>query len=141
MRTYYIFEIKDEFYKLYKDGPNTLYIILRQLFLLKKQQADYGFNIFNQLTKQQDKYLLNKNIFVKYHKEMIYTKLGNEHIINNLFKDEISILTIKNSHIMLSTNQNYSSFFNILIEYSNNYFVVDFKNQDYFFLNEIKMLV
>ena len=36
-----------------------------------------------------------KNIFVKYHKEMIYTKLGNEHIINNLFKDEISILTIK----------------------------------------------
>lgn len=141
MRTYYIFEIKDEFYRLYKDGPNTLYIILRQLFLLKKQDAEYGFNIFNQLTIQQNKYLLNKNIFVKYHKEMIYTKLGNEHIINNLFKDEISILTIKNSYIMLSTNHNYSSFFNILIDYSNNYFVVDFKNQDYFFLNEIKMLV
>lgn len=141
MRTYYIFEIKDEFYKLYKDGPNTLYIILRQLFLLKKQDAEYGFNIFNQLTNQQNKYLLNKNIFVKYHKEMIYTKLGNEHIINNLFKDEISILTIKNSYIMLSTNHNYSSFFNILIDYSNNYFVVDFKNQDYFFLNDIKMLV
>ena len=141
MRTYYIFEIKDEFYKLYKDGPNTLYIILRQLFLLKKQDAEYGFNIFNQLTNQQNKYLLNKNIFVKYHKEMIYTKLGNEHIINNLFKDEISILTIKNSYIMLSTNHNYSSFFNILVDYSSNYFVVDFKNQDYFFLNEIKMLV
>lgn len=141
MRTYYIFEIKDEFYKLYKDGPNTLYIILRQLFLLKKQDAEYGFNIFNQLTNQQNKYLLNKNIFVKYHKEMIYTKLGNEHIINNLFKDEISILTIKNSYIMLSTNHNYSSFFNILIDYSSNYFVVDFKNQDYFFLNEVKMLV
>ena len=141
MRTYYIFEIKDEFYKLYKDGPNTLYIILRQLFLLKKQDAEYGFNIFNQLTLQQNKYLLNKNIYVKYHKEMIYTKLGNEHIINNLFKDEISILTIKNSYIMLSTNHNYSSFFNILIDYSSNYFVVDFKNQDYFFLNEIKMLV
>lgn len=141
MRTYYIFEIKDEFYKLYKEGPNTLYIILKQLFLLKKQDADYGFNIFNQITNQLDKYNLNKNIFIKYHKESIYSKIGNEHIINNLFKDEVSILTIKNSYIMLNTNHSYSSFFNILVDYSSNYFVVDFKNQDYFLLNEIKLLV
>ena len=141
MRTYYIFEIKEEFYNLYYDGASTLYTILKQLFLLKKQDIDFGFTIFNQLVEKQDKYKLNKNIFIKYHKEKIYTKLGNEHIINNLYKDEISVLTIKNSYITVSTNHNYSSFFNILIDYSSKYFVVDFKNQDYFFLNNIKILV
>lgn len=141
MRTYYIFEIKTEFHKLYKDGANSLYLVLKQLFFLKKQDSEYGFSVFNQIVEKLDKYKLNKDIFIKYHKEATYTKLDNEHIINNLYKDEVSILTIKNSYMLLNSNHNYSSFFNILPDYSSNYFIVDFKNDDYFFLNDMKTLV
>lgn len=97
--------------------------------------------VFSSLTEKVDKEYLNKKIFLKYHNEMIYTKTDTEHIINNLYKDEISILTIKNVYMLLTTNHNYSSFFNILLDYQEELFVCDFENFDYFFLNDIKILV
>ena len=72
---------------------------------------------------------------------MVYSKSGNDHIINNLYKDEISVLTIKNSYILITANHNYSSFFNILNTFGNEYFICDFTYQDYFWLKDVKMLV
>ena len=72
---------------------------------------------------------------------MVYSKNRNEHIINNLYKDEISILTIKNSYILITANHNYSSFFNIIGNLGDEYFICDFLYQDYFWINDIKMLV
>lgn len=141
LRTYYIFEVKDEFVKLYYEKPGSLYSILKQLFYLNKKDIDYGLQVFSSLTNKIPKQELNRKLYIKYHKDMVYTKTDTEHIINNLYKDEISILTIKNSHLLLTTNHSYSSFFNILIDYSSNFFLCDFKNQDYFFLNNVKILV
>lgn len=141
LRTYYIFEVKEEFVKLYHDRPSSLYMILKQLFFMNKKDIDYGVQVFTSLTNKIPKQELNRRIYVKYHKDMVYTKTDTEHIINNLYKDEISILTIKNSHILLTTNHSYSSFFNILIDFHSNLFACDLKNQDYFFLNDIKILV
>jgi len=141
MRTYFVFKIKKEFVGLYKNNSRSLYEVFRHLYFMRKHEMSYGFNLFTQLAEKIDKYELNKAIYIRYHNDMTYSKNGNDHVINNLYKDEISVLTIKNSYIMVSTNHNYSSFFNILIDYSSKYFVVDFKNQDYFFLNNIKILV
>ena len=141
MRTYYIFNIKEEFVRLYNDRPSSLYSILKQLFYLNKKDLNYGVQVFSSITDKILKQELNKQLYIKYHRDMIYTKTDTEHIINNLYKDEISILTIKNSHILLTTNHSYSSFFNILIDFNPNFFVCDFQNQDYFFLNNIKILV
>ncbi len=141
MRTFYIFKIKDDFYNLYLNNPNNLYNLLNQLYYIKKKDLDNGFRLFNQLIIPIDKDTLDRQIFIKYHKEMIYSKSGNDHIINNLYKDEVSILTIKKSHLLINANKNYSSFFNIINKLGNNYFVCDFTNQDYFWINDIKMLV
>lgn len=141
MRSYYIFRIKEEFVKLYSDRPSSLYEILKQIYCLNKKDLNYAFQVFSSLTEKQNKEMLDKKIYLKYHKEMIYTKTKTEHIINNLYKDEVSILTIKRSHLLLTTNHSYSSFFNILVEYDPCFFVCDFINQDYFFLNDIKVLV
>ena len=141
MRTFYIFKIKDDFYNLYLNNPNNLYNLLNQLYYIKKKDLDNGFRLFNQLIIPIDKDILDRQIFIKYHKEMIYSKSGNDHIINNLYKDEVSILTIKKSHLLINANKNYSSFFNIINKLGNNYFVCDFTNQDYFWINDIKMLV
>lgn len=141
MRTYYIFEVKEEFVKLYHDRPNSLYSILKQLFYLNRKDINYGIQVFSSLTNKISKQELDRQLYIKYHKDMVYTKTDTEHIINNLYKDEVSILTIKYSHLLLTTNHSYSSFFNILVDFNSNFFVCDFKNQDYFFLNDIKILV
>lgn len=141
MRTFYIFKIKKEFISLYKDSPGSLFNVLRHLYYMKRYEVNYGFNLFNQLTNRINKELLDREIYIKYHNEMIYSKNKNEHIINNLYKDEVSILNIKNSYILINTNGNYSSFFNIISNIGNEYFVCDFISIDYFWINDIKMLV
>ena len=141
MRTFYIFKLKKEFVSLYSCSPNSLYNVLRHLYFMKKNEYNYGYSLFNQLTEMINKEELDRNIFIKFHNKMIYSKNGNEHIINNLYKDEISIMTIKKAYILLNVNKNYSSFFNALSNISNEYFVCDFSYNDYFWINDIKILV
>lgn len=141
MRTFYIFKMKKEFVSLYQNSPGSLYNVLKHLYYMKRHEMSYGFNLFQQLTDKIDKNKLDREIYIKYHDEMVYSKNHDEHIINNLYKDEISILIIKSTYILINANRNYSSFFTILESLGDEYFVCDFVSQDYFWINDIKMLV
>jgi len=141
MRTYFVFKIKKEFVGLYKNNSRSLYEVFRHLYFMRKHEMSYGFNLFTQLAEKIDKYELNKAIYIRYHNDMTYSKNGNDHVINNLYKDEISVLTIKNSYILITVNHSYSSFFNILTDFGEEYFICDFTYQDYFWLSDIKILV
>lgn len=141
MRTFYIFKMKKEFVSLYQNSPGSLYNVLKHLYYMKRHEMSYGFNLFQQLTDKIDKNKLDREIYIKYHDEMVYSKNHDEHIINNLYKDEISILIIKSAYILINANRNYSSFFTILESLGDEYFVCDFVSQDYFWINDIKMLV
>lgn len=141
MRTFYIFKMKKEFVSLYQNSPGSLYNVLKHLYYMKRHEMSYGFNLFQQLTEKIDKNKLDREIYIKYHDEMVYSKNHDEHIINNLYKDEISILIIKSTYILINANRNYSPFFTILESLGDEYFVCDFVSQDYFWINDIKMLV
>lgn len=141
MRNYYIFRMKREFVNLYRDSPSSLFNVLKHLYYMKKCDVSYGFNLFNQLTMKIDKNKLDREIYIKYHNEMVYSKNKDEHIINNLYKDEVSALKVKYSYILINTNKSYTDFFNVLALDNRNYFVCDFINNDYFFLSNIKILV
>lgn len=141
MRAFYIFKMKKEFVSLYQNSPGSLYNVLKHLYYMKRHEMSYGFNLFQQLTEKIDKNKLDREIYIKYHDEMVYSKNHDEHIINNLYKDEISILIIKSTYILINANRNYSSFFTILESLGDEYFVCDFVSQDYFWINDIKMLV
>ena len=65
---------------------------------------------------------------------MVYSYIKDEHIINNLFLNEISVLKVKPSNLWLQTNTDASSFLLDLKQFDGNLFFCDFKNQDYFFL-------
>ena len=114
MRIYYVFDVKDEFVSLYKDNANTLYNILNQMYYMKREDINYGYNLFRQIVNKQDKFKLDKYIFLLMHNKMKYAKKGNDHVINNLYKDEVSILKVKNTHILINSNKSYTEFFNIL---------------------------
>lgn len=141
MRIYYVFDIRSEYVDLYKETPNSLYNVLHQLYYMRKKDLEYGFNMFKQLANRIDKEELDKNIFLKLHNKMTYVKKGDNHIINNLYKDEVSVLKVKYSYILINTNKSYTDFFNTLALDNRNYFVCDFINNDYFFLSNIKILV
>ena len=141
MRRFYIFSIREELIKLYKDNPGNLYKILESIYYMGEDEFTYGLNLFKQLCIPIDNLELNNKIYLTMHSDLVYTKLDNEHIINNLYKDEVSILKIKKSHIILDSNNSYSSFFSILNKYNKNYFICDFKTNDYFFLSEIELVV
>lgn len=141
MRTYYVFDMKEEFVSLYKNNARTLYNILNQIYYMHQEDIHYGFNLFNQIVERIDKRKLDQYLFLKLHLEMVYSKRDHIHHINNLYQDEVSTLEVKNTHIRIESDIDVSSFFSVLSEYQLNYFVCDFKNQDYFWLNEIKTLV
>lgn len=136
MRVYFIFDIKEQFISLYQNNYRVLYNILRQIYYLDKEEINYAYTLFKQLVNYIDKDTIDRQLFLKCHKDIPYSKRGNIHYINNLYKDEISRLTIKKSYIRLETEQYNSSFFKLLSNYSFNFFVCDFKNQNYFFLKD-----
>ena len=140
MRLYYIFSIKQEFFSLYKDQPELLFQVLKQIYYMHEGDIAYAFNLFTQLTEKINKVSLDRRLFIELHKKMPYSKSGNQHIMNDLYKDEVSILVVKASHILISSNHNFSSFFKYLLEKDHNYFVCDFNYNDYFWLKQVKLL-
>ena len=141
MRIYYVFNIKKEVFEIYKDTPSVLYNFMYYIYNLNKDYLDYTNIIFNQVAVKFDKTKLDLEIFIQLHNKMRYSKKKEEHIINNLYKDEISIMKIKNSYIIINSNKNYTEFFNIINKKYSECLVCDFINQDYFYLRNIKILV
>lgn len=140
MKVYFIFDIKDEFIKLYQDNEKILYNILKQIYFLDKEDLSYAYTLLNQLINKIDKQTLDRKIFLQFHQDIPYSKRGQIHYINNLYKDEISRLEIKKSYIKLECEQSTSTFMPILKSLSDNFFACDFKNQNYFFIyNEEKI--
>ena len=138
MKEYFIFNIKKEFVRLYKNKPSQLFFILNRIYYMKEIDKDYGYNLFDQVCNFYDKDEINKFIEEKYIDKIMYSKGKNEHIINNLFLNEISILKVKNSNLKIETNIEYPSFLKDLKEFSNNLFICNFKEQEFFFLNNSK---
>ena len=140
MRLYYIFNVKEDIKKLYQNNPVNLFKILESIYYMHIEEADYGFNLFKQITERIKINEVNNEIFIKLHQEMVYSRTDKEHVINDLYHDEVSILKVRNSHLLLESNKSYSSFLKILLEQNNNYFVCDFKEKDFFFLSDLRKM-
>ena len=136
MKELYIFNFKEEFYKLYREKPSELFFIFNRIYHMKLSDKEYGYNLFSQISNFLDKSKINEVIKDKYKDKIMYSNNGNEHIINNLFLNEISILTIKNSNIKIESNVEKPAFLEDLRDLKLNLFVCDFKNQDFFFITK-----
>ena len=47
---YFCFCIKKEIKDLYKDSPSSLFKILSSIYYMHREDVNYGFNLFNQIT-------------------------------------------------------------------------------------------
>lgn len=106
MRIYYAFSMKEEIKKLYEDHPLNLYLILRNLYFMREADQEYAVYLYKQMINKLNKSKIDRDLFIQYHNTYTYSKNGEKHIINNLYKDEVSVLTVKNSYLLITTNQN-----------------------------------
>ena len=134
MKVYYIFKLKEDVFDLYRDTPSVLYNILRNIYYLDREEVDYGYNLFKQLTLPIDKNKLDRELFIRFHQDIPYSKRSGVHYINNLYMNEVSRLLVNNSYLRLELEQNYSTFFKILKDEDKNLFACSFEKTDFFFL-------
>lgn len=141
MKIYFIFSVKEEIYELYKDYPKALYNIFLEIYEMNKQDLEYGYSLFKQVAKSINKTDLDNQICNDLKDKLRYSKNNDEHIINNLYNKEVSLMKIKTTHITINTIHEYTEFFELLHKHEPFLFACNFKNDDYFFLSRIKTLV
>ncbi|MBQ3307230.1 MAG: sporulation inhibitor of replication protein SirA [Bacilli bacterium] len=136
MKVYYIFKIKEEFLSLYRDTPSMLYHILKSIYYLDQDNLEVGYNLFNQLIDTIDKITIDRELFIKMHQDYPYIKKNDIHIINNLYKNEVSRLQITHFFMKLELDQDNSSFYDFLYQKNKDYFICNFNITDFFFLED-----
>lgn len=133
MRTYFIFNINKEMSILTKDSPYMLYKSFESIYKGQRSDLNIATNLYEQLALRIHPGL-NNHIYNTFKDDDFYYLANNNHQYYNKYKDERCQLTIKNSYMICLTNTIKPK---ILTKLDGNYFVCDFENKDYFWLNEI----
>ena len=139
MRTFYIFKINKEYYKLTKNMPENLYHTYLNIKLSSKNNLRLLYSEFFSITEGINKKTLSDLIYSHMKDLDGYSLYKNIHQFNNYYTDEVSKLIIFNSFMILKTNSTNPTFFKELSKISN-LFLIDFEKEDYFFLSNIKNL-
>lgn len=135
MRAFYIFKINKEMGVLLKDSPYNLYKSLEDIYLLDKTSIGIGKDLLDQLIVPIDKERYNRLIYELNKDNDFYMKNGDTHKVANKYRKEETIITVKNSHILLKTNiinRDIKKFLPIT-----ELFACDFQNKDYFWLEQL----
>ena len=134
MRKYYLFIIKKDFYDVYKNNTNILYIILENIYHLREDDFVYGISIYNQLCQVFNREIISSYFNGKNNKYI--KKIKNKFFIDDIYASQRTCLQINYSCVVLKTNSNIPYALRVFNWYNNNIFVCDFDNKDYFFLNK-----
>lgn len=136
MRTFYVFKINNMFQTFYDNKSSVLFKIFNEIYESEDNEILNNFRLFERITIPFNKKIFNNYILLKHRDDLYYNKKDNCHIINS--SEEMSKLIINTTHLKIKTNKNINSFIEDIIDTKENVFVIDFKNKDYFWLNEIE---
>lgn len=135
MRTFYLFDIKENVLKNYRNNYEELYGLLESIHYLKTEDIILGFNIYQKLVNPMKKEEYNDYIKKNNLGKDNYICYNYTHTINDFYFNESTKMIINNSHIKIKTNKNVPSFFYNIRNFKN-IFVCDFNNHDYFLLED-----
>ena len=135
MRTFYLFDIKENVLKNYRNNYEELYGFLESIHYLKTEDIILGFNIYQKLVNPMKKEEYNDYIKKNNLGKENYICYNYTHTINDFYFNESTKMIINNSHIKIKTNKNVPSFFYNIRNFKN-IFVCDFNNHDYFLLED-----
>lgn len=135
MRVYYVFYINAYFSYMYKNKPYKLYKLLEEMYHIREYDMVLTYKFYEQIAIPFDKQKLNEYVYNSMYNNKNYYKRSNIHTINDNL--ECSKLVISNSNLKIKTNINYCQFFKIINDYSDDLFICDFVNKDYFWLDKL----
>lgn len=138
MRVFYIYNINDFFTSVYDKYPYKLYKMLEDAYYTNKHNIVLSTNYYEQITTNFNKLFINNYIYANNKLDSYYYNKNNIHIISS--REEYSKLMVSSYCLKLKTNLNYPTFFKNITTYSDNIFICDFENQDYFWLNKVTKL-
>ena len=124
MYRYYIFDIKDKF-----KNENNLYSLLKTLYTLNLKYINYGELIYNEMCKP-----INRENIKEILKDYNAKKVSRKYFI--CLNDEITIVVIKYSRLIIISNKLYPDIFNRLKIECENLFVCNFLNDNYFYVSK-----
>ena len=105
MKEYYIFNLKKEFAKLYKDRPSELFYIFNRIYYMKEVDKNYGYNLFEQICNFIDKKEINEYLYC-YLKCFNYQTMGSTSSIATAVNSKI----IKGMPFIVPTNDELEEF-------------------------------
>ena len=135
MRTFYLYNMNDFCKNIYKQYPYKLYLILKDIYYTSKYNLTLASSSYEEITDKFQKQFLHDYIFNNHKLNHYYHLKNNAHSITN--SNEYSQLLVSIYSLKLKTNIKYPKFFNTLNNYSDNIFICDFENNDYFWLKKI----
>lgn len=122
-----------------KKNPHHLFRAMEDIHNFDEKDVNLAYDLFVQIAKPFDKSKINNKVFSDAKNNDFYSKFHNVHRIQNKYIPEDSVLIVNKTFLLLETNILKPTFFDTLKEYKN-LFVCDFKNKDYFWLNELVCL-
>ena len=131
MRTYYLFVINMQYYGLYHRNPNSLYEILRELYTIGTENYQYGLSIYKQICEPIQVSFLEHYLKSKYEDRAFFKK--HTFLLKNMR------IRLRPSCIEISSKLNLPRILQLFYYYNPCIFVCDFKNEDYFWLERIRM--
>lgn len=132
MRTYYVFNINNYFSYIYKQKPYKVYKMLENIEKTSSHDMVLSYKLFEQIAFPFNKSKLNAYLKFNYENDTNYHYKSNIHVLMN--NNEYTKLVITNASIKIKTNVNFPSFLKGIYKYTDNLFVCDFVNKDYFWL-------
>ena len=135
VRTFYIYNINDYFTSVYDKYPYKLYKMLEDAYLTSKHNIIESNRLYEQIITKYNKLFMNNYIIANNKLNISYYHKEDIHLITNTH--EYTKLEINKYYLKIKTNINYPKFFNNINTYSDNIFICDYKNNDYFWLNKI----
>lgn len=138
MRVFYIYNVNDFLTSVYDKYPYKLYKMLEDAYYTNKHNIVLSSTYYEQITTNFNKLYINNYINANNKLDSYYYNKNNIHIISS--RDEYSKLMVSSYCLKLKTNLNYPTFFKNITTYSDNIFICDFENQDYFWLNKVSKL-
>ena len=124
MRKYYLFNIKSELNRIFRHNPYGLYKTIEDLYDIKR--IKYEVALYNELCDLID------SSSIKYYIENTfnYNKNKDKYLLGN------TLIEVNRSCVVVESEYNIPDIFKTLGIYSKNFLVIDFYNNDYFWLNK-----
>lgn len=130
MKKYYLFVIKNEYYKIYRKSPSVLYKTLASLYMLERYDFSYGISLYNQLCQPFSVKLLSSYIRNKYKCYSINSK-----VLQMKSLVEKTFIQIGYAATIIFTNTELPEILKVFNTYNRKIFVCEFEHGEYFWLN------